>query len=240
MFFLLTLLSCNNQKSIKTEVASSDESKIISYTLNPKKAHLRFYLQNDSGNYFNSIEKLKSHVVTQKHELVFAMNGGMFKKDYSPLGLYIENGEVISPLNTTKNSYGNFYLQPNGVLYITKSKSGSIVKTDNFVLDSTINFATQSGPLLLYNDTINPLLTKGSQNIHIRNGVGIKKNGELLFAMSKEKINFYDFATFFKENNCETALYLDGFVSRTYLPAKNWEQLDGQLGVLIGVVKPHN
>jgi len=31
-------------------------------------------------------------------------------------------------------------------------------------------------------------------------------------------------------------LYLDGFVSRTYLPSQNWEQLDGGFGVIIGVV----
>ena len=30
--------------------------------------------------------------------------------------------------------------------------------------------------------------------------VGILPNGEVLFTMSKQEINFYDFATFFKNN----------------------------------------
>ena len=53
--------------------------------------------------------------------------------------------------------------------------------------------------------------------------------------MSKSGINFYDFANYFKSIGCKNALYLDGFVSRTYLPEKKWIQTDGNFGVIIGV-----
>jgi uncharacterized protein YigE (DUF2233 family) len=56
-------------------------------------------------------------------------------------------------------------------------------------------------------------------------------------AMSKEKINFYDFAMYFKERGCKNALYLDGLVSRTYAPSENWIQEGGNFGVIIGVVE---
>jgi uncharacterized protein YigE (DUF2233 family) len=59
----------------------------------------------------------------------------------------------------------------------------------------------------------------------------------VIFAMSKEQVNFYDFAEFFKAQGCSNALYLDGFVSRLYLPEQNWQQLDGDFGVIIGIVK---
>ena len=55
--------------------------------------------------------------------------------------------------------------------------------------------------------------------------------------MDTKEINFYEFANYFKQLNCKNALYLDGFVSRTYLPEKNWEQLDGNFGVIIAVTK---
>lgn len=42
---------------------------------------------------------------------------------------------------------------------------------------------------------------------------------------------------FSKKKGCKNALYLDGFVSRTYLPEKNWSQLDGNFGVIIGVTE---
>lgn len=55
--------------------------------------------------------------------------------------------------------------------------------------------------------------------------------------MSKDPVNFYDFASFFLGKGCMQALYLDGFVSRTYLPAQDWTQLDGNFGVMIGVTE---
>ncbi|MDI3322021.1 phosphodiester glycosidase family protein [Pinibacter soli] len=58
---------------------------------------------------------------------------------------------------------------------------------------------------------------------------------KIIFAMSKKEINLYDFANYFKSIGCKNALYLDGFVSRTYLPEKNWIQTDGDFGVIIGV-----
>lgn len=71
--------------------------------------------------------------------------------------------------------------------------------------------------------------------MNIRNGVGILPDNRVIFAMSKQEINLYDFATYFKDLGCKNALYLDGFVSRTFLPEQNWVQLDGNFGVIIGV-----
>jgi hypothetical protein len=42
---------------------------------------------------------------------------------------------------------------------------------------------------------------------------------------------------YFKDLGCKNALYLDGFVSRAYLPEKNWIQTDGNFGVMIGVTE---
>ncbi|HXB14083.1 MAG TPA: phosphodiester glycosidase family protein, partial [Bacteroidia bacterium] len=77
----------------------------------------------------------------------------------------------------------------------------------------------------------------GSKNLNIRNGVGILPDGKVVFAMSKSEINFYDFAEYFKNLGCRNALYLDGFVSRAYLPEQNWIQTDGDFGVLIGITE---
>ncbi len=55
--------------------------------------------------------------------------------------------------------------------------------------------------------------------------------------MSKQKINFYDFANYFKQIGYENALYLDVFVSRTYLPSENWKQTDDNFGVIIAIVE---
>lgn len=109
--------------------------------------------------------------------------------------------------------------------------------TSDFQDNINIKFATQSGPMLVVNGLIHTAFRDGSTNLHIRNGVGILPDNKVIFAMSKKEINFYDFAKYFQSLGCKNALYLDGFVSRTYLPEKEWTQTDGDFGVMIGVTK---
>lgn len=216
---------------------NKQEPEIIYYTVNPQIQQLQFFWKNDSGNIISNFANLKAWLESKNTELIFAMNGGMFNKDQSPQGLYIENGKVLAQTDTLQTGYGNFYLQPNGVFWITYDNQARVCKTANFTYTPNVKFATQSGPMLLIDNKIHPAFTQGSKNLYIRNGVGILPNGNILFAISKQKINFYDFATFFKNMGCKNALYLDGFVSRTYLPSKNLIQTDGNLGVMIAEVK---
>lgn len=219
--------------SFRLEDNSIDE-KIISFIVNTKKQDVAFYWKDDSNKIIRSINNLKNYVESKNEELIFAMNGGMFNKDYSPHGLYIEKQKTIIPIDTLSGK-GNFYLKPNGIFYITIDNEPVILETGNFKADSAIKYATQSGPMLLINGKIHPEFREGSKNLQIRNGVGILPNNKVVFAMSKQEINFYDFACYFKNLGCENALYLDGLVSRTYLPEKNWLQIDGNFGVIIAV-----
>ncbi len=164
------------------------------------------------------------------------MNGGMYLKDRSPQGLYVENGKILKEIDTVRQAYGNFYMQPNGIFYITKDKKAFVCSSSDYK-NKDILFATQSGPMLLINGKMHPRFIKGSNNLNIRNGVGILPDGKILFVMSKEKVNFYDFATFFQSQACENALYLNGFVSKTYLPKENWIDTGGNFGVLIAEIK---
>jgi uncharacterized protein YigE (DUF2233 family) len=197
---------------------------------------INFYWKDDKGQIFRSIQNLKQFLETKNQELRFAMNGGMYMKDNSPQGLFIQDGIALTSLDTLSGT-GNFYLKPNGVFYITKDNKGVVCESNKFIDNGEINFATQSGPMLVIDGKIHPAFKKGSVNLNIRNGVGILPDSTVVFAMSKREINFYDFAEYFKSMGCENALYLDGFVSRTYLPEEKWEQLDGNFGVIIAVTK---
>lgn len=226
--FLFLLLTSFNQSTI--------ESNIYSYSVNPKTQNIQLYWKDDKGNIINTFQNLKTYTANKKQELVFAMNAGMFQEDFSPLGLFIQSQKEINPLNT-KAGKGNFYLKPNGVFYLTQNNEAAICKTEDFINKGKIKFATQSGPMLVLDGKIHEAFTANSKNLNIRNGVGILPNGNILFAISKQETNFYDFANYFKQMGCKNALYLDGFVSRMYLPSKNIEQIDGKFGVMIGVVK---
>lgn len=206
----------------------------ISYIVDPKTQHLELYWKDDKGNILRSLGNLESYLATRRKRLVFAMNGGMYMTDNSPLGLFVQNGVQITKLNT-RTGEGNFYMKPNGVLYITKSGKATICKTENYAADKNIAYATQSGPMLVIDGNIHPEFKKGSTRVNVRNGVGILPDGRLLFAMSKDEVNLYAFALYFRERGCKNALFLDGFVSRTYLPEKSSLQTDGDFGVMIGV-----
>ncbi|RQO31836.1 hypothetical protein DBR32_05965 [Taibaiella sp. KBW10] len=227
-------------KDVKKEVANtiakatSGPGFILDYTASPEAVQL--FWQDDKGHTFKSFDSLEQWLGTKNRHLVFAMNAGMYMEDNSPLGLYIERGIQKRKINT-RSGKGNFYLKPNGVFYITKDKKAKIVTTEKFVASKQILYATQSGPMLLVDGAIHPKFTKDSKNVTIRNGVGILPDGKILFAMSKSFISFYDFALYFKEQGCLNALYLDGGISQTYLPEKDYTDKGGNFGVMIGVTK---
>lgn len=200
----------------------------------PDKIVMHF--QNDKGKRIGSLKDLRKHVEGKGQKLEFAMNGGMYGPDRSPVGLYIENGREISKIDTSDNE-GNFYMKPNGIFYITEDNKAFVTATENFKDSKNVKYATQSGPMLLIDGSIHPQFKEGSKNTNIRNGVGVLPNGKVLLAMSKEKINFHDFAMYFMEKGCKNALYLDGLVSRTYAPSQDWVQEGGNFGVIIAITK---
>jgi uncharacterized protein YigE (DUF2233 family) len=231
---LITLLSFGF--FIQSKKGDSNNERFITYIVNPKKQNVQFYWKNEKGENFKNAENLKFWLKNKKSKLLFATNGGMYKKDNSPQGLYIED-EIRKNEIDTASGNGNFYLKPNGIFYITTSKIPNISLTSDFIDNGKIKYATQSGPMLVINGKIHTAFKENSTNLNIRNGVGILPDNKIVFAMSKKEINFYEFAQYFKILGCKSALYLDGFVSRTYLPEKKWEQTDGNFGVIIGVTK---
>lgn len=210
-------------------------NEIAHFIVDPKTDQLAFFWKNKQDEVIGNFSALNKQLAQENKKLIFAMNGGMYQKDQSPLGLYIENGVLHQQLNKIENSFGNFYMQPNGVFAIVDDVKAEIVSTPNFSHLSNVNFATQSGPLLVHQGKMNSHFIDGSSNLNIRNGVGILPDGKILFAISKRPINFYDFAKYFIKNGCKNALYLDGYVSRAYIPSQEIIQTDGQFGVMIGV-----
>jgi uncharacterized protein YigE (DUF2233 family) len=130
---------------------------------------------------------------------------------------------------------------PNGVFLIDTNNVSKIISTQKFQNQfssnyKSIKFATQSGPLLLRNDTIHEAFTRGSSNLKIRSGVGIMPNNKVVFVCTTSNANFYDFTLFFKEIlGCKNALFLDGAISLMYLKNIGSQKLNGDFGAMISV-----
>jgi uncharacterized protein YigE (DUF2233 family) len=202
--------------------------------IDPQKDDLRMHWLDDNKYPYRSIAAVKE---TLKKPLLIT-NGGMFQTGNIPVGLYIENGQELRPLDTAQNKAGNFYLLPNGVFYT--DASGAHVTTTQQFNPHNIIYATQSGPMLVIEGKIHPAFKQGSENVNLRSGVGIMPDGKVVFVISKSnQTNFYDFASIFKEKfGCKNALYLDGAISKMYLKENRKDDVGGDFGVMISVSAP--
>lgn len=190
---------------------SNSEPDYIVYEVNPTEVQIDFFWKDKKDQPYGSFENLKNELDQTGKDLLFAMNGGMYRANQSPQGLYIEKGITLNEIDTQEEGYGNFYMQPNGLFYLAENNTPYITTSRSFIPNKNIKYATQSGPMLLIDGKIHPKFKKGSSHLNIRNGVGILANGNILFAMSTQEVNFYDFAQFFSKKGCKNALYLDGY-----------------------------
>ena len=186
------------------------------YTVNPKLQNLGLYWKDSSGKIYNSFRGLETGLKKQGLRVDFATNAGIYEEGAIPTGLLMIGGETILPLNLNPGR-GNFFLNPNGVFLLSKGKPYVMTTQEWLEFKHPIDFATQSGPMLVIDGKIHPAFTEGSSSKYIRSGVGINSNGLVSFIISRQPVNFYDFARVFKENlGCKNALYLDGSISKFY------------------------
>lgn len=182
-----------------------------------EEQRLRFFWKRQDGSAYASIATLRQDLAERGEELAFAVNGGIYSREFAPLGLYIENGQVLSPLNRGRGG-GNFFMKPNGVFYLTRKGAG-VVETDDLPPLAQITQAVQSGPMLVIGGELHPRFIAAYDSRYVRAGVGVDRQGQVVFAISEEPVNFHDFATLFRDRlDCPNALYLDGQIAQMYLP----------------------
>ena len=77
-----------------------EDGPFVTYIVDGKKQDIKLYWKDDKQNNFKSILNLKNWLETKHKRLVFAMNAGMYRPDYTPSGLFIEDKKTITPINT--------------------------------------------------------------------------------------------------------------------------------------------
>ncbi|HCB1499325.1 uncharacterized protein YigE (DUF2233 family) [Klebsiella oxytoca] len=185
-----------------------------SYTVNPQRERIVMYWQKEDGKAWRSLRSLLADI-NQNGRVQMAMNGGIYDKAYAPLGLYIEKGRQLTPLNRASGG-GNFFIRPGGVFYL-KGQKAAIVSIDKFKPSPAIQYAVQSGPMLIENGKLNWRLKPSASSRKLRNGVGITREGKVVFMLSARETNFYDFACYAQSKlNVRQMLYLDGTISKMY------------------------
>lgn len=212
------------------------ESRFTTIRVDVRTERIELFLRDDEGRTFNRFERLRSWLAGRNERLRFAMNAGMFQPDLSPVGLLVQDGQQVSPLNLSDGA-GNFFLKPNGVFFISESGPRIVEATEYPALARGVRLATQSGPLLVRNGVLHPAVNAASTSRLLRNGVGISGD-TVMFVISEQPVNFYELATYFRDElHCTDALYLDGVVSSLYSTDLQRNDSRVDLGPIVGVVQ---
>ena len=236
--FVLTLLLVCKVSAVEFGTAQIAGKKVTYCRVNVRQEKVQLFHRDETGAPLKRFERLVPWLAEQGQNLVFAMNAGMYHGNFDAVGLFVADGKEVVPLNLA-NGAGNFFLKPNGVLLITE-KGVKVVESSEYPkLKEPVILATQSGPLLVRDGRIHPAFNPNSVSRLIRNGVGVQSPEVAVFAVSDDSVNFYEFATLFRDVlHCPDALFLDGTVSSLYAPALKRADFRMDLGPIIGVTKP--
>ena len=236
---LLGLAACGDR-------ASTPDNREISYRganyqlvridlgQHPLSLHWR---DPETGRPYSDIDTLRQWGEARGQRLLFATNAGIYDRSISPLGLYVEHGKAMVPLNLAHGNpaAGNFSLLPNGVFAVYPDGHAEVTASESFKQQTQKpNWATQSGPMLVIDGEINPRFIGDSTSLKWRSGVCAVSPRQVVFAISEVPVNFHAFAELFRDHlHCRNALYLDGTISQFYLDGKGFN------GAPAFMVKPY-
>lgn len=205
--------------------------------VNVRDERLRLFHRDETGQPFGHFNRLASWLAARGQRLTFAMNAGMYHGDLSAVGLFVSDGRQAVRLNTASGR-GNFFLKPNGVFVVTEVGARVIESSQYPKLGQRVMLATQSGPLLVQDGKLHPAFKADSDSRLFRNGVGVPSPDTALFVISEAPVNFYEFATLFRDKlGCPNALFLDGSISSLYSVELKRSDFTLDLGPMIGVIE---
>lgn len=209
------------------------------HVLRADAAHVRVVWKDAAGKQLRTFPEANAFLVARGETPDTLMNGGIYEPGGIPSGLLVQDGRELHPVNR-RDGKGNFFLKPNGIFLVGDRGAAVIDATEHPVAGVTVVHAVQSGPLLLRKGKVHPEFRAGSPNRLHRNGVGVARDGTVVFAMtdfrSPKFPNLHEFATLFSTLGCEDALFLDGDISQMRW-GDTLAKYSGNFGSFIAVVK---
>ena len=204
-----------------------------------KPETVRVVWKDADGKQLGDLPAAKAFLEGKGEKPLMLMNGGIFEPGGIPSGILVQEGKELHAVNR-RDGNGNFFLKPNGIFLIS-NKGARVMETSKFPPDGeTVEYAVQSGPLLLENGKVHPAFNKGSESRLLRNGVGVTADGTVVFAISDSKgerwPNLYGFADLFLSLGCKDALFLDGDISQMR-SGKDLGKASNRFGSVIAVVE---
>jgi len=182
-----------------------------------------------------SFAALETALGPRVRALRFAVNAGMYDESGNPIGLYVEDSRERHRVNRQRGP-GNFHMLPNGVFMIAADGRVALLSSARYDPTARPRWATQSGPMLVIDGRLHPMIQDDGPSLHIRNGVGVDSESTAWFVISDDAVSFGRLARFFRDVlHCPNALYLDGSVSSLWDRPAGRRDTNSALGPLVAV-----
>ena len=238
---LSLLLGAGSVTAIECSVAEDQGNRYSVCIIDPGEDRIDLWLADETGTVFANFAQLDAKLVEKGKTLTLAMNGGMYHPDRRPVGLYVEDGKQVAPL-VTREGPGNFGLLPNGVFCVTPNGNARVIESRAFKSEApNCRIATQSGPMLVIDGALHPAFIEDSDSVLLRNGVGVRADGMVVFAVADTPVNFHSFGTYFRDVlDTPNALFLEGRVVRLFSTDLNRADLGRPMGPIIGIAREAN
>jgi uncharacterized protein YigE (DUF2233 family) len=212
-------------------------------------ARLRLVARGPRGRPVETIARADSIFRTQGERLLFATNAGLYEATDSATGMLVaDGGRVYSRLNRGAGppnpcAAANFYCPPNAVFFVARGRA-AILATRAFAARPAsagrVELATQSGPMLVRGGRQARAFDRSEKHRKVRNGVGVRADGSVVFAIADDPVSFHSFAEAFRsELRCVDALFLDGSISQMYTgPGSRLPGSERQFAAIFAVTVP--
>jgi uncharacterized protein YigE (DUF2233 family) len=147
-----------------------------------RRESVRLFWKKADGYPYEYLSSLPRAFGNRSRRLLFATNGGMYHPDYSPVGLYVEESRELVRANTNAGP------------------GAGILKTRSFIKQRPqVDFATQSGPMLVIDGEVNARFVRYGGSRKYRVGVGSHDRNLVLFVISESEVSFGEFARLFRD-----------------------------------------
>ena len=142
-----------------------EQGESVFHLYRARADELSIHWKDDDGVAMRTFDSVLSHLNGEGKQVPFLINGGIFEPGGVPTGLHVEAGKILRPLNLTAGQ-GNFFLKPNGVLFV-EGATAKVMESEAYAALNPApapRLALQSGPMLLIDGKTHPKFRAGSKN----------------------------------------------------------------------------
>jgi uncharacterized protein YigE (DUF2233 family) len=118
VFALLSVNAIGAENGAPCRPVNDDGNSYVVCQFDLRHYTAKLFWKQPNGRPYGFLPNIPRRVGRMNGQLVFATNAGMYHADRTPLGLYVENGRELVRANTAEGA-GNFYIKPNGILYVS-------------------------------------------------------------------------------------------------------------------------